>query len=408
MFGNWVQIAGQKVPLADIREHPDRYVRLLATAREDRDAVCLCRPTPLPLVTRMTKSGRLCLACWPHQGTWHHRRCAFYRLDPALSGRRGYSASAILETAVVTSIRFASALTTAASGTDEVAPASSAGGAASRRTVGPLGLLHYLWEAAELTAWPPESRHRRWPAQELADVLDSCLISGQPAAHVTYVMPLYTAESAEANLARYDRFIDGLQTDDPGLRRGFVLAEIKAIHTARHGLSYQLAQQHPRRQVFVSAKLDERLRDSYRSAFSAEAHAVPTRRVGLFYVERSRGGYTTAIDAAIMLTNRQYIPADSSYEVLMADALAAAGRTFIKPLTFDAGHEVVLPDFVLTDQEPSGFVEVWGLPGRAEYEARKARKVAHYQRSGADLIEWTVTDPLPTIPAVHHYARPAL
>ncbi|MUL78834.1 DUF1173 family protein [Mycolicibacterium sp. CBMA 226] len=405
MFGNWVQIAGQKVPLADIREHPDRYVRLLATARQHRDAICLCRPTPLPLVTRMTRTGRLCLACWPHQGTWHHRRCAFHRLDPELSGRRGYSASAILETAAVTSIRYASPLTSAASGPDGAASASPVGGASPRRTVGPLGLLHYLWEAAELTAWPPESGHRRWPAHELADVLDSCLISGQPAAQLTYVMPVYTAESAQANLARYDRFIDGLQTNDPGLRRGFVLAEIKAIHTARHGVSYQLAHQNPRRQVFVSAKLDERLRSSYPAAFCDAAHAVPTRRVGLFYVERSRGGYTTAVDAAVMLTNREYIPADSSYEVQMADALAAAGRAFIKPLTFDAGHDVVLPDFVLTDQEPSGFVEVWGLPGRAEYEARKARKVAHYQRGAPDLIEWTVTDPLPAIPRTPQDSR---
>lgn len=98
MFGNWVTIAGRKVPLAEVREHPDRYSRLLAAARQDRDASCLCQPTPLPLVTRMTKNGRHYLACWPHQGSWHHRRCAFYRLDGELSGRRGYSASAILET----------------------------------------------------------------------------------------------------------------------------------------------------------------------------------------------------------------------------------------------------------------------------------------------------------------------
>lgn len=39
--------------------------------------------------------------------------------------------------------------------------------------------------------------------------------------------------------------------------------------------------------------------------------------------------------------------------------------------------DVVLPDFVLTDRDPPDFVEVWGLPGRASYEARKARKVAH-------------------------------
>jgi len=399
MFRNWVSLAGHKVPLTDLREHPERYTRLLSAAREGRAASCLCRSTPLPLVMRMTKSGRHYLACWPHQGSWHHRRCAFYRLDPELSGRRGYSASAILETAAATTIRFASPRMLGASRAPSDVDTAHGPGAAARRTVGPLGLLRYLWEAAELTAWHPGAGRRRWPAPELADVLDTCMISGQPAPQVMYVMPQYSADTATTNLERYDRFIDGLRTDGPDVRRGFVLAEIKAVHAAKHGLSYQLAHQNPRRQVFASVKLDEYLRTTYPAAFSAAALAVPTRRVGLFYVERSRGGYATAIDAAIMLTNREYIPADSFFEVQMADALSAAGRAFIKPLAFDGGHDIVLPDFVLTDQDPSVFVEMWGLPGRVDYETRKARKLAHYQQSAAELLEWTITDPLPPVPA---------
>ncbi|MFC6130160.1 DUF1173 family protein, partial [Mycolicibacterium llatzerense] len=322
MFGNWVSLAGRRVPLAEVREHPERYTRLLAAAREDRAASCLCRSTPLPLVMRKTKSGRHYLACWPHQGSWHHRRCAFYRLDPELSGRRGYSASAILETSAVTTIRFASPLMLGASTAPKDTDVARGTAATARRTVGPLGLLQYLWEAAELTAWHPGFGRRRWPAPELADVLDTCMISGQPASQAVYVMPQYSADTAAANLERYDRFIDGLDTDRPALRRGFVLAEIKAVHSAKHGLSYQLAHQNPRRRIFVSAKLGEYLRTTYPVALSDAAQAVPTRRVGLFYVERSAGGYTTAIDAAIMLTNREYIPAGSSHEVQMADALA--------------------------------------------------------------------------------------
>lgn len=304
----------------------------------------------------------------------------------------------------MTTIRFASPLqvgTPVPAGTEDP----QRGRAVARRTVGPLGLLHYLWEAAELTTWSPGSGRRRWPAADVTDLLDTCLINGQPASEVTYVMPLYSAEAAGANLERYDRFISSLSADRPGARRGFILAEIKAVHPAKHGVSFQLCHQNPRRQVFVSPKLDQHLRSSYRSAFSAAAQAIPSRRVGLFYVQRSPAGYTTAIDAAIMLTTRDYIPADSSYEVQMADALAAAGRSFIKPLAFDAGQDVVLPDFVLTDQDPNGYVEVRGLPGRLEYESRKARKGAHYQRDGAALIEWTITDPLPVIPTAGY--RPA-
>uniref|UniRef100_UPI0004A6C153 DUF1173 family protein n=1 Tax=Nocardia brasiliensis TaxID=37326 RepID=UPI0004A6C153 len=168
-----------------------------------------------------------------------------------------------------------------------------------------------------------------------------------------------------------------------------------------YGLRYQLAQQNPKRQVYVDERLDAQLRRSYRNAFSDAAERVRGRRVVLFYVERSQGGFATAVDAAVMLTNRGYIPGDSSYEVQMADALTAAGRSFVKPLTFDAAadHAVtsaVFPDFVLTD-EAATYVEVWGLFGRVDYERRKAEKLAHYQQTAARLIEWTVTEPMPAL-----------
>lgn len=53
-----------------------------------------------------------------------------------------------------------------------------------------------------------------------------------------------------------------------------------------------------------------------------------------------------------MLTNRACIPADSSHEIAMADALATAGRGYLKPLRYDT-TAALFPDFVLTDR-PAG------------------------------------------------------
>lgn len=44
-----------------------------------------------------------------------------------------------------------------------------------------------------------------------------------------------------------------------------------------------------------------------------------------------------------------------------------------------------------------GKVEVWGLPGRRDYERRKAAKKAFYQRHARCLLEWTVTEPIPNL-----------
>lgn len=91
-----------------------------------------------------------------------------------------------------------------------------------------------------------------------------------------------------------------------------------------------------------------------------------------------------------------YIPADSSYEVVMADALAARRRAFIKPLRYDTA-DAVLPDFVLTDVTPAAYVEVYGIGGQEAYERRKAEKQAFYRRQAGQLIEWDVAQPLPAL-----------
>ncbi|NIB33423.1 DUF1173 domain-containing protein [Pseudonocardia sp. MCCB 268] len=48
----------------------------------------------------------------------------------------------------------------------------------------------------------------------------------------------------------------------------------------------------------------------------------------LALVSRSERGTFSAVAAAVMLTNAGFVPADSSHEVVMADALTAAGRSF--------------------------------------------------------------------------------
>ncbi|MGW4354607.1 DUF1173 family protein [Nocardia sp. NPDC004582] len=408
-YTDWVRLDGRRLPLVDVRADPDEHVRLLAAARAHKSAECLCRTPALPLVTRCSQRGRHHLACWPGEGPRHDPRCSFHRLDPEMSGQGAYELSAIRETDTGTSIRFAAPLVSKP-GEQRPAVDAAACPGLGRRSVGLLGLLHYLWDAAKLSAWSADSRGRSWGqvARALTEQAAHCTISRQPAESVLYVVPAYRPERAEANLAAFDAFLDTLRADRTQIRRGFVLGEIRDVRRSKFGWSYQLGQLGRQRLVFVSDQLDAKLRRSYRNAFSDAAADAGGLRVALFYIERSSGGFATAVDAAVMLTNSAYIPADSSYEVRMADALSAAGRSFLKPLTFDSGTgdavtASVFPDFVLVD-EPAAYVEVWGLPGREDYEHRKAEKIAHYQRTASKLIEWTVTDPIPTRARL---ARPA-
>lgn len=397
-FTDWVSLSGQTVRLDQLRAQPLRYERLLAHARAGKSAHCLCRSSKLPLVVRFSQGGRHHLACWPMQGPEHDHRCAFFQLERSLSARRAYAKAAINESESVVALHLSVPLKSRPEGTPRVARPGAQRPGSKQQTVSLLGALHFLWESTRLTHWAPGSARRDWGsvASVMGEQLQVCTFSGQPGAEVVYVVPPYDRSAPVDSVGLFDDFLQGLQARDAVLRRALVLGEIRETCPASHGVSYRLAHQSSRRQIFASADFDARLRRSFRPAFGAAAAGCGGRQVALFCIERSRAGYAVAVDAAVMLTSGTYVPADSSYEVLMADALQRAGRPFVKPLVYDARNAVVLPDFVLVDQ-PRTYVEVWGLPGRQDYELRKQRKLEHYQKYARQLIEWTVTEPMPSL-----------
>lgn len=54
----------------------------------------------------------------------------------------------------------------------------------------------------------------------------------------------------------------------------------------------------------------------------------------LLVVDRAPRGYLRLIDAAALLATADFLPAESAFEVRMADALVAADRRFVKPLRY--------------------------------------------------------------------------
>ncbi|MFE4829843.1 DUF1173 family protein [Streptomyces sp. NPDC056672] len=392
-----VRLGGQTLPLSRLREHAVEYATLFSQAKAGAGhAECLCSTPALRLVIRCSRAGRYHLAGWPGEGERHEAACPFHKLAPGLSGREAYSAEAIREGDNGVSIRLDAALVRSLT---EPPPAKTSGTqreGRSRRTVGLLGLLHWLWEESQLTAWHPRWRRRNWWIchARLRDHIEGCFINEDPARTAMHIVPPFRPDSASQGTAAFETFKARLGRH--GLRQhlGLILGEIKAVTPTPYGVRYALA--HQRAPLFASAALDERVRRSYRPAFAKAAAEHDARRVGLFLVEITPKGNLTIVDMAAMLLNRLYIPADSSHEVVMGNALAESGRAYVKPVRYD-GTDAVFPDFVLTDRVPHAYVEVYGIRGREDYEKRKIIKQAHYQRQGAELIEWEVTQPIPAL-----------
>lgn len=98
--------------------------------------------------------------------------------------------------------------------------------------------------------------------------------------------------------------------------------------------------------------------------------------------------------AAITIHPRTAIPVESSYELQVAQALASAGRGFVKPFPGHAGEFAIdgmTPDFVCIDRTPPVYLEVYGRMGDPEYARHTEEKRARYHMHGITAWEW---DPL--------------
>jgi Protein of unknown function (DUF1173) len=393
-----VRLADRVVALAAVKRHPDRYTSLFGRARSEVGyAVCLCRTDQVVRLVIRCRSGRYHLANWPSGGHQHTPGCPWYRSPSSVSGRSACS-EAITTTAEGTSVRLSDPLTvrgaSAPAAEKSPAPAGNAPSTA-RHSMGLLALLHFLWEGARLNVWHPRKGQRTWRTCHalLDEQAADCRVNRLALADTLWIVPPFQREHADRINTAWERFLSRLTRASRIRRRGLILGEIRAIEPTDYGMRIRLA--HQRAPLFASTQLMERVRRSYPSVFSEQASQPGRRQVVLCLVERSPRGYPMIVDLAAMLTTSSYLPADSSFEAEMADALETAGRAFVKPLHYDGGS--VFPDFVLIDDDPETYVEVWGVRGRELYEARKRAKQSIYRDSGRALLEWDVREPLPDL-----------
>jgi Protein of unknown function (DUF1173) len=393
----WVRLAGRVLPLSALRAAPDQFAPLFVRARAEFGyAECLCRSKrPARLVIRC-RSGRHHLAVWPEQGHLHRAHCPWFRPDPALSGRGVYTHSAILTTDNGTALRLATSLITHSEPSSPPRPASpdETDATASRRSLSLLAVVHFLWEQAGLSVWSRREGRRTWRTchARLLSVIQDCTANGTSLGDLLYVVPTFDRTVAQRNAQAWEDFTASLGQQRASRCRGLVLGEIRRIMPTEYGVCLRLA--HQRAPIYASMTLMEKVRRSHRSALAD--HNDHGRRVALLVVDRSRNGYTIAVDMAVALVSAAYLPVDSGHELRMADALVAAGRSILKPLHYDR-DDAVMPDFVLLDTAPATYIEVWGVTGRQDYEQRKQIKQAHYRSAGRSLLEWDVRQPMPDV-----------
>lgn len=376
----------QTIRLKDFRANPANYTGTLQASKASPGHVlCQCKPHD-PLRLQLRKHGDVILvAVWPEEGPLHATECDFYR-DDVKDAAAAWATKNGIEEDEQGNINIKpgfllSRATKKAPTRSVTATPTSASNTAARRSAGLSAILHMLWNQAQNNRWFNRPRQLSDALYHVLTVMERTELGKQKMTKCTYVAGARTNSSL--SLSDFKAYLSGGESGV--VRAGLLIGEIETLEPSKFG--YQFMFQKMTSAVYCSDALELALRESYPRVYAEKKYGE--KIIGLLHVELTAANasgdrHYKATDAALLLTSRDYIPVDSSYESLLCNKLVDSGRRFTKPMTVE---DEVLPDFILDDLNPKTFMEVWGMKTPA-YLQRKQGKLDLYAKRGVRLWQW--------------------
>lgn len=218
------------------------------------------------------------------------------------------------------------------------------------------GLLHYLWDQAELTRWHPGFAGKRtWATvrRHLLQAAEHMLARGDALRARLYVPEPFSIAEREAidarRLAHWQRAVAV-----PGKAQHLMLliGEVKEIVPARYG--FKAVVKHMPDQAFaIDEQLYRRLGRRFEPELalwgaSDDIHMVMIATFGV-----GRAGVPAIQEMCLIPVTRQWLPVADGFEKQLLDRLVGENRSFVKGLHYNLGRGDRIASAVLTDCEGS-------------------------------------------------------
>jgi hypothetical protein len=308
----------------------------------------------------------------PNTGSQHAPDCPSYEPPVEFSGLGQVLGSAITEDPATgeTTLRLdfsmskiagRSAMPTVSGDGDSVA---SSGTKLSLR-----GLLHYLWDQAELTRWHPGFVGKRtWGTvrKHLLLAAENKFARGDSLRSRLYIPEVFSVDQRDAiNARRTAQWSPAAATPGKPQHLMLLIAEVKEIVPARYG--FKAVVKHVPAQAFA---LDEQLYRRLGRRFESELalwgatqdiHMVMVATFGV-----SSAGVPAIVEMSLMPVTAQWLPIEDSFERQLVEHLVADGRAFIKGLRYNLHRDQCVATATLTDTRDAAFFMFVVSPGLEE------------------------------------------
>jgi hypothetical protein len=358
-------------------------------------------------IKRREGSDGFHLARFAGTGHEHSNDCRFYAPAPERSGMQGYAAGVVEEGDDGSiRVRLARGIRVQAPQSEErESTILNRAPGKSKPAMTLLGLLHLLWSESRLSTWYPAMEGKR------------------NSGIVNYALLQVAERVAASRMKLSEVLLLAAQKDSKGAARNQEIANSAMTRDLRLVAISPLARYHPERHSgdisrlplagpfgMPMLNLPPPVWSTATRRFERELSAWKrgSRVIAVAQVTPPKGesfSRADVVEVALMQVSERWIPVDSDFEGVIEEKLHASGRSFDKPLRYDADESEVFPDFWLLDTGKDFPLEVFGM-STPVYLERKAVKTAWYNREygGEGWWSWNAAaDPkgknIPPFPA---------
>ena len=362
-------------------ENSPEFRALLPHAYEERlRPMCMCRQPPVAMYIARLDDQHV-VKRMPLSGREHDPACPSYEPPYELSGLGPLIGSAIqIDASGKADLKLDFSLTKrgprAAAGTPT--ERSEPGIRSEPRKLSLKAMLHYLWQAGELTEWRSVWAGRRgWGRvrTSLINAASQMTARGGPLSDMLYVPEVYQTDDKDGIAARRASTLKGVQATGSGPRKlMMIVAEVKEVCPAREG--QRIVVRHMPFPVMIEDRAWRRLAARHEIELelwhSSEAfHLILIATFGI-----STSGIASADEVALMVVNEHWLPFEDINELRLLEKLSHLKRKSVKGLRFNLPRDAPIVSVTLPEQKPAP-VAMFIVPASADEE---------YERALADMI----------------------
>ncbi len=231
------------------------------------------------------------------------------------------------------------------------------------------GLLHYLWDQAELTRWHPGFAGKRtWGTvrKHLLLAAEDKVARGGSLRSRLYIPEVFSVEQRDAiNARRISLWSQAVAVPGKQQQLMLTIAEIKEIVPARYGFK-AVVKHVPDQALSLDEQIYRRLARRFERELALWGAADDIHMVMIATFSVAAAGIPTIVELSLTPVTRHWIPVEDGFEKQLVDRLVVDGRSFVKGLRYNLGAGSEIASATLTDCEGSApllFVDHSGIEG---------------------------------------------